>query len=174
MWAQIQMPHLIRKRGPVHPSPFQRDVGSAGSLDGGNGGERGIEEGDTRRETQVVGGPSGASRQRTTTFVVVHFLPSFLPSIQLTNSPSNSSVANHVRTRRSQRRLRSDDATWETPPQRPGEGTAAGSRDSNDDNTSPTKWFGTTRQRRNRRPRFQDEIDIDIDDNNSGDSTCGE
>ena len=89
-----------------------------------------MEEGDTRRETQVVGGPLGVSRQRTTTFVVVRFLPSFLPSFQLTNSPSNSSVANHVRMRRSQRRLRSNNATWETPPQRPGEGTAARSRDS--------------------------------------------
>jgi len=47
MWAQIQMPHLVRKCGPVHPSPFQRDVGGASSLDGGNGGGQGMEEGDT-------------------------------------------------------------------------------------------------------------------------------
>ena len=73
MWAQPTPPQLPQKRGRSRsrPYPFQRDVGGLLSLDGRMG------EGDTQEGTKEVGGPTGTSRQRTTTFVVVRFHHSF-------------------------------------------------------------------------------------------------
>jgi len=52
----------------------------------------GIWEGETRGGTQEVGGPSGASRKRATTFVGARFLPSIAPSTTLlTLNPTNDS-----------------------------------------------------------------------------------
>jgi hypothetical protein len=66
---------LPQKRGRRHirPSPFQRDVGGASSLNGGTG------EVERPGGTQLVGGPGGKLRKRATTFVVARFLPSLHP-----------------------------------------------------------------------------------------------
>jgi hypothetical protein len=56
-----------------HPSPFLRDVGGSFSpLDGGIG------EGEPQEGTHDVGGPPGVSQTKTTTNVVVSFLPFLL------------------------------------------------------------------------------------------------
>ena len=76
MWAQIKMSKL----GPhcICPSPFQRDVGGSSSLDGGMG--------ETQGGIWGGGGPFSASGKRTTTFIVVCFLHSFVHTIHLTAS----------------------------------------------------------------------------------------
>jgi len=55
----------------TRPSPLQRDVGGSWSIDGGVG------DGEMRGGTQELGGPSSASRKRSTTFIVVRFRLSF-------------------------------------------------------------------------------------------------
>jgi hypothetical protein len=57
-----------------HPSPFQRDVGRSFSPRDG-----GIGEGEPQGRTHDVGGPPGASRAETMTFVVVSFLHTVAP-----------------------------------------------------------------------------------------------
>jgi hypothetical protein len=68
-------PQPPQKRGRRHicPSPFQRDVGSASSLDGGTG------EVERQGGTQEMGGPTGTSHERSTMKVVLRFHQSLSP-----------------------------------------------------------------------------------------------
>jgi len=94
MWAQIQTLQLVRKCQPrcIRPSPFQRDVGGASSLDGGTG------EGETQGVTQGMGGPFDASPQRTTMKIVVRFLPFISPRSALTTLSPHAAPTTHVST----------------------------------------------------------------------------
>jgi len=65
------------------PSPFQRDVGGAFSLDEGFG------EANTQRETQDVGFPEGVSRKWTMTFIMVCFPESLHSHTDVYNSKVN-------------------------------------------------------------------------------------
>ena len=80
MWAQIQKLQLVWNRQPccICPSSFQRNVGGTSSLDGRTG------EGKTQGGTQGIGGPFGASPQRTTMKIMVRFFPSISPQPALT------------------------------------------------------------------------------------------
>src|SRR6266567_1081793 len=61
----------LRLSTNTRPSPLQRDVGRFDLA------QLGDMKGGTQGETQEVGGPAGASRQRATTFVVARFRHSF-------------------------------------------------------------------------------------------------